>query len=219
MFARLHTSTMALSHQERTLRVLTVLAWIPAMALLIPFGVMTHTIVPALGLIPMTFSAVLGLAKLYDYIRTDFHILTITIYTFTMDAIITLLLLGFTIPGYVHMAIPELGTFASMPLLSNTYALPLPHANRCECRTDAAQLPSHLLRPSGNRLDRLDRGPLQASSVSILQTRPEGHVGHEDGERRESEQHRRHAGPTSKRRPITSTSTSTSTSTPLHLHF
>ena len=125
---------MALSQQERTLRLMTVLAWIPAMALLIPFGVVTKTLVPALGLVPMTFSAAFGLAKLLGYIEADYHLYAVTIYAFTIDGLITVLSLGTAIPGFVVVvqtgtsyhygrdAVSLLGYYAMCPLLLNMYA-------------------------------------------------------------------------------------------------
>jgi hypothetical protein len=106
------------------------------MALLIPFGVVTHTLVPALGLAPLTMSSVFGLAKLYGYIQDDYRIHAVTIYAVTIDGLITLLLLGMAIPGFFVVvnesgsyryrvdAMPMLGSFAMFPLLLNMYALP-----------------------------------------------------------------------------------------------
>jgi hypothetical protein len=106
------------------------------MALLIPFGVVTHQLVPALGLVPLTMSAVFGLAKLYGYIKDDYHVHAVTIYAVTIDGLITLLLMGIAIPGFFVVVaesasfryhgdpMPMLGSFAMFPLLLNMYALP-----------------------------------------------------------------------------------------------
>jgi hypothetical protein len=107
---------MALSQQDRTLRLITIGSWVPAMALLIPYGVKTESPFPALGLIPLTMSAVVGLAKLH----VGAGLYNYTVY---MDALITVLLLCFTIPG-LPMRWPELGTFAAFPLFLNMYGPP-----------------------------------------------------------------------------------------------
>lgn len=86
------------------------------MALLIPYGVKTESPFPALGLIPLTMSAVVGLAKLH----VGAGLYNYTVY---MDALITVLLLCFTIPG-LPMRWPELGTFAAFPLFLNMYGPP-----------------------------------------------------------------------------------------------
>ena len=112
----LYTSIMALSQQERTLRLITIGSWVPGMALLIPYGVKSQMAFPPLGLIPLTMSAIVGLAKVYSsagYIQ----------YTVFMDALIAILLLCFIIPGF-PMRWPELGTFAVCPLFVNMYAPP-----------------------------------------------------------------------------------------------
>ena len=127
---------MALSQQERTLRFMTVWSWIPAMALLIPFGVITETLLPALGLVPLTISAVFGLAKIYGFIKDDYRVHAVTIYAATMDGLIAVLLLGMTIPGilvviqesgsswrYGADPLPMLGCFALFPLILNMYVL------------------------------------------------------------------------------------------------
>ena len=49
---------------SRPLRILTILAWLPAMSLSIPFSVNNESLLPALGLVPMTFSAMTGMSQL-----------------------------------------------------------------------------------------------------------------------------------------------------------
>ena len=52
---------------DRQLRIFTIAALIPAFALLIPAGVVTYQPLPAIGLVPMTMSALLGLATLASH--------------------------------------------------------------------------------------------------------------------------------------------------------
>lgn len=101
------------------------------MALLIPFGVLSHTLVPALGLVPLTMSAVFGLVKLHGYIDDDYRIHAVTIYAVTIDGLISLLLMGIAIPGFFVVVaesarfrfrvdpMPMLGSFSMFPLLLN----------------------------------------------------------------------------------------------------
>jgi hypothetical protein len=49
---------------DRQLRIFTIAAIIPAFALLVPSGVITYQPLPAIGLVPMAMSALLGLAAL-----------------------------------------------------------------------------------------------------------------------------------------------------------
>jgi predicted nucleic acid binding AN1-type Zn finger protein len=49
---------------DRTLRIVTIVAIIPALALLIPSGVVTAKPLPAIGLVPMAMSAVVSMAAL-----------------------------------------------------------------------------------------------------------------------------------------------------------
>jgi hypothetical protein len=49
---------------DRQLRIFTIATLLPAFALLIPSGVVTYQPLPAIGLIPMTMSALLGLFTL-----------------------------------------------------------------------------------------------------------------------------------------------------------
>lgn len=49
---------------HRTLRLITIIAMIPALSLLIPSAIFTHTATPTLGLIPMSLSCVVSLTAL-----------------------------------------------------------------------------------------------------------------------------------------------------------
>lgn len=53
------------SSLDRTFRTTTLIAFFPALALLIPYGVVSCNVIPALGLIPAFFSAILGLPTSY----------------------------------------------------------------------------------------------------------------------------------------------------------
>ena len=58
------TNTTFDSRSESQLRLITIAAMIPALALLIPHGVITYQALPAIGLVPMAMSAVSGAAIL-----------------------------------------------------------------------------------------------------------------------------------------------------------
>lgn len=60
--------------KDKAIRIVTIVNMIPALALLIPSGVVTGNAFPALGLVPMAFSCVvsmtaLGSKKEYSYVR------------------------------------------------------------------------------------------------------------------------------------------------------
>lgn len=60
--------------KDKAIRIITIVNMIPALALLIPSGVVTGNAFPALGLVPMAFSCMvsmtaLGSKKEYSYVR------------------------------------------------------------------------------------------------------------------------------------------------------
>jgi len=67
---QIYTANMANSSKasngrpDRTLRIITIVAFIPALALLIPSGVVTAKPLPAIGLVPMAMSLVVSMAAL-----------------------------------------------------------------------------------------------------------------------------------------------------------
>ena len=117
-------STMAITHGDRVLRLITVLTWVPAMTLLIIFGVKSNQAIPPLGLIPMTFSAVFGLFKIYSHAKNHG-------FTIFMDTSLAIFIFALFTPGivlvrqYSHWWIGSavenaiLGTFGLSTLLIN----------------------------------------------------------------------------------------------------
>ena len=66
-FSSIGTSKMDIPAKptpHRTLRLITIIAMIPALSLLIPSAIFTHTATPTLGLIPMSLSCVVSLTAL-----------------------------------------------------------------------------------------------------------------------------------------------------------
>jgi uncharacterized membrane protein YhaH (DUF805 family) len=68
---QIHTISMASPSRpsngrrpDRTLRIITIVAFVPALALLIPSGVVTARPLPAIGLVPMAMSLVISMAAL-----------------------------------------------------------------------------------------------------------------------------------------------------------
>lgn len=82
---------------DHTLRLLTIIAWVPAFALLLPHGIITETLCPVLGIIPMTFSALTGLVHLVG--KAKYRAGNIV-----MDLFCACFLLSILIPGWVFMA-------------------------------------------------------------------------------------------------------------------
>lgn len=112
---------MALSQTDRTLRLITIWAWIPAMCLLIPYGVEAREPCLPLGLIPMTVSAVFGLHKVQSKSTQRY-------FTIFMDVLLACSYLSDLVPGLIIMAylrnwhrsqVQMLGAYASTPLLLN----------------------------------------------------------------------------------------------------
>ncbi|KAG9682727.1 hypothetical protein KCU95_g14074, partial [Aureobasidium melanogenum] len=105
------------SSLDRILRTTTLIAFFPALALLIPYGVASSTSVPALGLIPAFFSAVLGLPTSKAKLQRGQLILYI-------DLIIAIFLVSILLPFWVLTAgwynsgnIVMLGTYGTVPLM------------------------------------------------------------------------------------------------------
>lgn len=113
-----------LSASDRTLRTITSLNFIPAFALLIPYGVSVHHAIPTIGLIPMFLSSVFGLLCLIVNFR--WHWLRLCV-----DASLAMYLFGMLLPywitagtSYVPRSSIMLGTYGTVPLMVNLYARP-----------------------------------------------------------------------------------------------
>ena len=61
---------MAISEGDRVLRVITIITWIPAFALLVPYGRWGSIPVPPLLIVPMTISALWGLCHINNRAST-----------------------------------------------------------------------------------------------------------------------------------------------------
>lgn len=114
---------MAQSPADRTLRLITIWAWIPAISLLIPYGVYTAQIVPPLALIPMTFSAIFGLHKVLS--KSSNRGFTIFMDVFIANFLVSIIVPGLVFMTRIHywrwngMSMLMLGSFATCPLLLN----------------------------------------------------------------------------------------------------
>ena len=86
--------------EDRTLRLLTVLFWLPAFALLLPHGIISGAICPVLGIVPVTFSAVSGVLHLLDVFSMTTHRTPAIL----LDVFCAAFLIGILIPGWVFMA-------------------------------------------------------------------------------------------------------------------
>jgi hypothetical protein len=112
---------MAISKEDRVLRLITIWAWIPAMCLLIPYGVIAGKVVPPLGLIPISISAVFGLVMISRNSTPRGVIIS-------MDVFIAAFLFSIIVPGIALMrrggwwsdrGLMMVGTYATCPLLLN----------------------------------------------------------------------------------------------------
>jgi hypothetical protein len=92
---------------DRQLRIFTIAAIIPAFALLVPSGVVTYQPLPAIGLVPMAMSALLGLATLASP-KMSTHGKT------WADIVIAVSLLAVLIPRYRYLSGVQLRHSSSM---------------------------------------------------------------------------------------------------------
>ncbi|KAK6007097.1 hypothetical protein QM012_006105 [Aureobasidium pullulans] len=102
---------------DRMLRSTNLIAFFPALALLTPYGVVTSNAVPALGLIPAFFSAILGLPfskKTHQRGQLIFYI----------DLVLAVFLISILIPFWALSAgmwegggVVMLGTYGTVPLM------------------------------------------------------------------------------------------------------
>ena len=108
----------------RSIRVLTILAWIPTLALGLPFSINNFSILPALGILPMTFSACVGMISLSQRRRVPHGVLV------AMDIFCACFLFGVFIPSCVvlsgagHSIASDqttVGTLGAAPMMLNLY--------------------------------------------------------------------------------------------------
>lgn len=107
---------------DRILRTTTLISFFPALGLLIPYGIVSNTVFPALGLVPAFFSAILGLLSLMGNFRWS----QLVVY---MDMFLAISILSILLPFWVlnagrrqwwHSAgVVMLGTYGTVPLLMN----------------------------------------------------------------------------------------------------
>ncbi|KAG9947002.1 hypothetical protein KCU85_g6131, partial [Aureobasidium melanogenum] len=107
---------------DRILRTTTLISFFPALGLLIPYGIVSNTVFPALGLVPAFFSAILGLLSLMGNFRWS----QLALY---MDMFLAISILSILLPFWVLNAgsrqwwnsagVVMLGTYGTVPLLMN----------------------------------------------------------------------------------------------------
>lgn len=114
---------------DRNLRLLTIVGWIPAVAFLLPHGIITEMMCPVLGIIPMTFSALAGLAHLAGKAKSRAG-------NIVLDLFCACFLISILIPGWLFIASQEdlnyyyarwynvagmamLGTYGMVPMIIN----------------------------------------------------------------------------------------------------
>ncbi|KAH0366622.1 hypothetical protein KCU65_g5254, partial [Aureobasidium melanogenum] len=107
---------------DRILRTTTLISFFPALGLLIPYGIVSNTVFPALGLVPAFFSAILGLLSL----MANFRWSQLVLY---MDMFLAISILSILLPFWVLGAgrrqwrdsagVVMLGTYGTVSLLMN----------------------------------------------------------------------------------------------------
>ncbi|KAH0261489.1 hypothetical protein KCU91_g13979, partial [Aureobasidium melanogenum] len=104
---------------DRMLRTTTLIAFFPALGLLIPYGIVSTTTIPALGLIPAFFSATFGLLSL----QVNFRWSQLVLY---IDTSLAIFIFSILLPFWVLSAgrrrwedggVVMLGTYGTVPLL------------------------------------------------------------------------------------------------------
>ena len=159
---------MGISPEDRVLRLLTIWSWVPAMGFLLPHGIITHNVVPALALIPMTMSLLCGLVHLF---KCAGH--PSASFAFT-DVFVACFLVATGTPGLVKIkhddyrwtawsqydryALVMVGTYGTVPLMLNLYAFyassfVLHHKQLLKLESKAAYIPILACDTSGEGLD------------------------------------------------------------------
>lgn len=110
------------SPSAHLLRLITILAWIPAFALGLPHGLTAHSPpCPAIGIIPMSISACLGITHLAK--KTKYRSANIA-----MDLFCACFLISVLIPSWIFLTwrdlsmdgrLRVLGTYATVPMMLN----------------------------------------------------------------------------------------------------
>jgi len=122
---------------DRPLRLLTILAWIPAFALALPHGIETHLLCPAIGVLPMTFSVCIGIIHLAGKSKSRGINLA-------MDLFCALFLIAVLIPSWIFLADhirrltsvgkTMMGTYATVPMMLNLCAIRKTPSTECTGR-------------------------------------------------------------------------------------
>lgn len=109
---------------DHSLRLITILAWFPVFALLLPHGIVTRQALPVIGIVPMTFSACTGLVHLTGYAK-------IRAANIIIDLFCVCFLISILIPSWVFMAqegryyrsngSTMLGAYGTSPMMMNLY--------------------------------------------------------------------------------------------------
>ncbi|KAK5121808.1 hypothetical protein LTR85_004683 [Meristemomyces frigidus] len=108
----------------RVFRIITILAFAPTVAFVLPHGIGTHMLCPALGILPMAISACVGLVHVLG--KAKFRAVSIA-----MDIFCACFLIGVLIPSWVFIAsggswwygvnagLVMVGTYGTVPMMVN----------------------------------------------------------------------------------------------------
>ncbi|KAK3117014.1 hypothetical protein LTR53_002035 [Teratosphaeriaceae sp. CCFEE 6253] len=112
---------------DHSVRLVTLLLWLPAFVFLLPYGINTNNVCPTLGLVPMSVSIVIAAVHLAG--KVPYRLLNIL-----LDLFNACFLLGILIPGWVTLAegrtrgwrgyrtepgIAMTGTYGTAPMMVN----------------------------------------------------------------------------------------------------
>jgi peptidoglycan/LPS O-acetylase OafA/YrhL len=126
----------------RPLRLATVLSFVPAFPLCLAHGVASHTPVPAVGLVPLAFSAGLGVALLGKHLAHPAAIFGADIVLAT-SLMIVLVFTWIESPMSGNAGLSMLASYATIPLLVSLYVSPT-GTSRLARRIDRANARLHL---------------------------------------------------------------------------
>jgi hypothetical protein len=104
---------------DRALRIITILLWIPSFAFLLPYGIDSSEVFPALGIVPMTVSAFVSILHLY-------HLVPSPKLSMMLEFACGLFQIGFLIPSWAIMSsgymwggkgLVMLGSYGTAPMM------------------------------------------------------------------------------------------------------
>ncbi|KAK4494846.1 hypothetical protein PRZ48_014202 [Zasmidium cellare] len=105
---------------NRFLRIVTIGCWVPAFPFLLAHGIVTNTVCPVLGIVPMTFSAITALVHLTGGAKHRIPNIVVDLFCGTF-------LIGVLIPSWIMLSdgwrgdrgVVMVGTYGTVPMMIN----------------------------------------------------------------------------------------------------